>query len=296
MIKNIKILLIIVLVFIASYEAFLLDLNLKQRKMLESYLGTLSKSIREINQNFQQKLKDTKKTIESLQMSLETKEKELLKNELEVKDLKGELIDAKNNIDELTKELKIIRNLKEDTEYRFQAILSKLDELKKKNGLVPKQQKLYNELREAQDKLRKQTEKFHVQQQNINNLNSIVYELKNKLNNLYQVLANKELELGSIKKSNDNLKQEVSTLLSEKSYLENQLKNVTTDYENTIRLLAEVAEFNATLEEKLKQFSGPQNERQKAEILKKKIEESMTMRDKKPKREVEVLLIPGEKP
>lgn len=143
--KNTRIFLITVLILIAGYEAALL----KQR---QNQLSKISRELNEANQ-----------LIQSLSDSLEAKKEEALREQARAENLTEELLKAKEDINGLTKELTLIKDLKAKTENELQFTLKKFKDFKRE-----KQRPLRKRIIELAGSLRKK--------------NREILELKKKLN------------------------------------------------------------------------------------------------------------------
>lgn len=132
--------------------------------------------------------------------------------------------------------------------------------------------KLFNELQDARSQLLNQTERLNEQIRNFEQVNMANQEFRKQITVFSEVLVRRELDLVSREKEVEELKRRVTELDSKRADLESRLSIAKAEQAKTIRLLTEVAQLNAALEEKLGSFLQTPDEKGKAEELKRKVE------------------------
>ncbi len=289
--RNIKGFLIGVLVLIVSYATYQLSSSLKQNRVLKNRISQIQKE----NEYFQEELNEAGQMIESLKASLAVKTKQALEEQDKAKNLEGRLLKSKEEINKLTEELNLVKNKKKFTEDRLQAAVKKIQDLKNSKRLSRLKKRLTQlskSLGQKSKELAKLEKKLNTLEKTNLALSETNKSLVEKIKELEQVkveqitqfsaiLTERELGLQAKQKEAETLRGEVSNLQARLLDLESQLSEARAEQEKTIRLLTEAAQLNAALEEKLGSFLQPQDAKEKAEEL---------------KRKVEVFMYPGRKP
>lgn len=136
--------------------------------------------------------------------------------------------------------------------------------------------KLTAELEETRDQLVKKSKEFSTLQEALADLTNANAGLKTQAAQFSGILTAKELGLANQKQEIDGLKLKIAGLEEKRAELETKLNTVSLEQENAKRIALEVEELNATLQEKISQFSQPIKDKEKAEELKHKVEVILT--------------------
>lgn len=135
--------------------------------------------------------------------------------------------------------------------------------------------KLSEEYQDARDQLVKLSQELGAQNKSLEDANVSNQALRKQVEQLSGVLTKRELELASREEEVKDLKDKATGLETKKSELETKLAAIQEQQKKAANLFSEVMQINASLEDKLNQFSSPEKEegeKEETENLKRKVE------------------------
>lgn len=289
----------IIIILIITGEAIYLGVILKEKQIISGHLAAITKDA----DYLQTRLRVSETSAESLKKMSAAQNQQILEQKNEIAGLEGKVLDAVQESGALRESLNEIKALKENVESEYLAVSKQLERmkaikeapLKRKLGEV---KKMLSEKNKEAAGLKKKVNTLENKLSNIelkktssdeqSKNDKLIRELENQVSGLSKILVKKELELHAIVEGRDNVKAEIPKLQAAQCDLINQLTEIRIKQDNAAKLPQEVTPVSSGIAGCGDKAYQALTEKEKADELKKKIEERLK------RKKVEVILIPEE--